>query len=452
MEKLRGMGMIVGVVFVMLSTVGCKKEVILDPKNEIITDTVTKASSVVRHVIQVQNPGDNKDIQPSILTAVNKAVDGDTIMLPGGNFVFSGTITISKCVSIQGKGIAKTVLYRSETVADASLTGPIFNFVINRDTASHLIISGITFKSKKPADLNNLNGSLAIDQGIQIKNAVDFIITNCRFENFGFAGITIYHKDNLARGLICNNQFYHNFKGDHRGYGFGVDIEGGNSTWIPVVNFGTNNFIYIEENTFDYHFQAINGNTGALFVARYNKINNNWIDAAINMHEAYKPGTFPCRAAEIYYNTINATKFGNGSSKSLDIVPGHSKDELFVVAISPKGGDALIYNDTISGYQYAIHVTAFPKYFNDINYPVHYNLGYKSGVKYGIDDLGVSKDRGDGDGFFWNNTLVTYQGYIPKLFVNWQPTWLKEERDYHFSAKPGYVPYTYPHPLKSRIK
>jgi parallel beta-helix repeat protein len=408
-------------------------------------------------IIYVQNPGNDQEISGLVQNSVNIAQDGDLIILPSGTFKFSAlSMHIYKNVSIKGQGINTTVLYRPETMLDADLYFKYFFYWnTGSDASSNVVVSGITFKSKLPADWTDQNGSLAIDAALNLWNLVDFVVTDCSFENFGFAAINVEHKNDLARGVICNNQFYHNYKGSHHGYGFGVCISGdgkgtGSTTWVSNPGLGTNNFIFVEDNYFYEHFQAINGGKASLFVARYNTIESNWIDVGINMHESYGDVP-PARAAEIYNNIVNASKFAN-NYPNVPIAPGYPIYDQFVVAISPKGGDALVYNNRVSGYQNCLHAAAFPSAYGDVSYPVHYDLGYNSGLVYGSGDTGYAADHGDGDGFFWNNTLDTYQGYTPALLANWTtvqtPIWLVEDRDYHFVAKPGYSAYTYPHPSR----
>ena len=49
--------------------------------------------------IQVASPGNDKDIQPAVQTAVNGAVNGDIIVLPAGQFIVNKSIVITKFIS-----------------------------------------------------------------------------------------------------------------------------------------------------------------------------------------------------------------------------------------------------------------------------------------------------------------------------------------------------------------
>src|SRR5688572_16652525 len=126
--------------------------------------------------IQIINPGNNKDIQPAIVTALGTAADGDIIALPSGTFVFNKNVVITKFVSFKGAGIGKTILYRPKSITDNVLSGStcdgMLKFNINKNTSSNIAITDITFKSKYPSLIVGDTGSLAADFGIKIINCV----------------------------------------------------------------------------------------------------------------------------------------------------------------------------------------------------------------------------------------------------------------------------------------
>ena len=413
--------------------------------------------------IYVENPGENNDIQPGILKAYNLANEGDIIVLPEGKFSYSNSLEFTKLVSLIGAGKDKTILYRPESTSDSSLLNKyFFRWKIERDSSSHLVISDFTLKSKISAGNDNLGGSLATDYGIIINQAVDFVITDCRFEYFGFAAVSIRHKDLLARGLIYNNQFYHNYKGDGLGLGYGVVVYGENNQWAEVPKFGSENFIFIEDNYFEAHRHAIAGGGCGLYVARYNTIKNNFVSHAIDMHEARSTtgnNAYATRATEIYNNTLSNDTYLDNVPVS-DNPPWHDAgngrtggNALSSHAIGIRGGEVLIFNNQISYYKYAIVFSAiYHSETGDQNvYPLKTQIGYRSAISFGINDTGTDAAHGDGDAYIWNNNLKAYgPENVPynTLFRNSNTEMLQENRDYHFTEKPGYMPYTYPHPLR----
>lgn len=414
--------------------------------------------------IQVQNPGSNTDIQPNIMIALSNAVNGDIISIPTGTFVLNKNITVTKFISFKGGGIGKTILYRSETVSDNTLFNDnawlaMFKFDINKVTPSNITITDITFKSKKPGIKVGDGLSLAADIGIKITNCINFVIARCRFENFGNAAIYVNHADTIASGLICKNEFYHNSKGfDGLGLGYGVVIYGANKQWVSNPKFGSKNFIFIEDNTFDFHRHAIAAGGCALYVARYNTITNNIISEfattqAIDAHEA-RGGTlgnsnyFSTRAIEAYNNNITNTTFHDGTP----IVPGQNVSKLIERAIAIRGGEALIYSNTIKGYRFGggLDIATFPW---GTSYPLPYSTGYLSGLALGTGHSGTNTIEGDGDVFYWGNNFTPYDNSKNSIdFYNYNQPYYVFERDYHLRAKPGYMAYKYPHPLQSIVR
>jgi hypothetical protein len=413
--------------------------------------------------IQVASPGADKDIQPAIQTAVSGAVNGDIIELPAGQFIINKSVVVTKFISIKGQGIGQTILYRSESTPDATLSNDgnwrgIFRYNINSSVSSGIIISGITFKSKKPSLKTGDGLSVAADIGIEMSKCIDFVITNCRFEYFGNGAVSVLHDDNIASGLIYKNEFVHNCKGyDALGLGYGVVVYGTNTKWIDDPKFGSGNFIFIEDNMFDYHRHSVAAGGCALYVFRYNLVKNNVAGNcahAIDAHEARLESGYnyySTRAIEVYNNTLTNTLFRDGTSNTPDgtpIVAGKSPGWLTECAIRTRGGEALIHDNSIQGYRFGVGLVT-PKLSS--TYPSPYQQGYTSGVKYGTSHTGVDSDKASGDVYIWNDSYTSYAPGNTQCvyFYNYTPDFIVKERDYHLYAKAGYTAYTYPHPLRN---
>jgi hypothetical protein len=407
------------------------------------------------HIISVGNPGQHEDIQPGIEKALLQAANGDELLLPEGEFEFKKSVTITRLVSLRGAGMNKTVLYRPETIPDSVLSqsnaDSFFIFDLSQANPSNIHISDMTLRSKNPRRNEEAGGSMAPDFGIRMICCLDFVITRCHFENFGKAAISVQHEDSLARGVISRNEFYNNVKGpDGLGLGYGVLIYGKNNKWIYRVNFGSDNFIFVEDNHFRYQRHAIAAAGCGLYVFRYNKVEENRIGAksgqAIDAHEGREipgPNYFSTRAMEIYNNTVINTTFKDGSP----IVAGSSAKRLVENAILIRGGEALIHDNSIAGYRFATGIINFvvkgPQ-----KYPIQSQIGYLSGLQYGETHSGTDSLKGNGDLFIWNNQFTRYSGSdSSSAFYNYQPDYFKENRDYHFCPKPGYKTFPYPHPL-----
>lgn len=405
--------------------------------------------------IVVGSPGNHNDIQPAIQNAVDEALDGDRVILPEGEFVINASVQITKFISFLGKGLKKTILYRSEAVPDSVFSQRdwryIFFFNIQNDKPSNILVSGICFRGKKPAVAFRGAGSRASTIGVRMFECVDFVIENCRFEYFGNAGISVRHKDTLARGLIRKNEFYYNAR---FGLGYGVVITSSGKQWVDDPQFGSSNFIFIEDNVFDYHRHSVASSGCALFVVRYNKILNNIAASgghAIDMHEA-RPGNgdaFGTRAMEAYNNIlINNTYLNN-----IPIQKENRQDtanKLETAGFGVRNGDALVYNNTVKGYRYAVRLSNWYLGNTQQPYPVVYGPGYKSGKQFGPDHSGSIPPQSDGDVFIWDNKnspLPDDAADSQASFSNEKPEWWKEGRDYHLAPKPRYKPYPYPYPV-----
>jgi hypothetical protein len=328
----------------------------------------------------------------------------------------------------------------------------MINYDIKKDVSGNIVISDIGFRSRKPMVVEGEGGSSAPSEGVRMVQCLDFLIERCRFEYFANAGITVIHKDSLARGLIRNNEFYYNAGA---GLGYGVVIYGTNMQWVADPKFGTSNFIFIEDNVFDFHRHSIAAGGGGLYVFRYNTVLNNIAASgghAIDTHEARgKP--FGTRAVEIYNNKLlnttytDSTRIVNGIKKS----PSGASLETAGVAI--RNGDAVVFNNEVKGYTYAVSMSNWFLRRTTQPYPVLYGPGYLSGLASGPEHSGINAPASDGDSFFWNNTntpFISGPDDSSSVFHNFQPDWWKEGRDYHLVRKPGYTPYPYPYPIKKK--
>jgi hypothetical protein len=414
--------------------------------------------------IKVTSPGNDVNIQPAIQAAVISAVNGDVIELPAGQFIVNSNVLITKFISFKGAGLGKTILYRSEAAPDDLLsTGVnwrgIFRFNINSTLKSGIVVSDITFKSKKPSVVSGDGLSVAADIGIEMVNCVDFVITRCRFENFGNGAVSVMHDDSIVGGLIFKNEFYHNVKGyDGLGLGYGIVIYGANRKWIASPRFGSSNFIFVEDNVFDYHRHSIAAGGCGLYVFRHNTVKNNVAANtahAIDAHEASLAAGdnyYSTRAIEVYNNDIVNTTFRDGTGNVANgtvITAGKSVTLLVECAIRPRGGEAVIHDNYIEGYRFGVGL------INTLatKYPSSYQQGYLSGLKYGDTHTGVDGDKGNGDIFIWNDNFKLYDIRTNQnvYFYNYSPDYIKSDRDYHLFAKANYNTYTYPHPLSNLV-
>lgn len=423
-------------------------------------------SSSFANIINVPSPGNNNDIQPKLQELADSAFSGDILVLPAGTFILNKSVVIRRFISIKGQGMSSTILYRSSSTPDNTLSNDpdwsgMFRFEINSSASSNITISDMYLKSKQPSVVDGDGLSRAADIGIKMLRCVDFVITRCRFDYFGNGAVSVYHDDVLARGLIFKNEFHHNVKGaDGLGLGYGVVIYGTNQQWVSNPQFGSSNFIFVEDNLFDYHRHSIAAGGGGLYVFRYNTVNNNVAantSHAIDAHSANLSGFenfYSTRAIEVYNNRIINTWFKDDSpahahANGMPIEPGHSVSWLVEACIRPRGGEALVHHNYIKGFRFGVGPIAEGTL--DSQYPDRYQVGYLSGTQYGSSHTGTYQSRGEGDLFIWVDTFDLYDinSSDNVYFYNYSPNNIVWERDYHVYSKAGYTPYTYPHPLRS---
>ena len=418
---------------------------------------------IAGNIIMVTNPGNGNDIQPNLQAAVNSAAAGDVVVVPTGQFVVNKKVVITKFISIKGQGLTKTILYRSESVSDSILMTSawtqILQFNINSNTSSHIVVSGICFKSKKPSMVSGDGLSLAADRGVEFNKCFNFVVTACWFENFGNGAVAIQHDDSIVSGLVYKNQFIHNVKGyDGLGLGYGVVIYGQNAKWLSSPRFGTSNFIFVEDNYFEYHRHAIAAGGCALYVFRHNYVYNNTAgntSHAIDAHEARLTNGenyYSTRAIEVYQDSVVNTQFADGTSNTPNgtkIIPGKSVTWLIECGVKIRGGEALIHDNYIEGFRFGVGLVADGVLSG--TYPIPYQQGYLSAKRFGANHSGVSLGRDAGDNFIWNNKFKIYDSTSTNntFFYNYSSTTLlKNNRDYHLNAPVDTTIYTYPHPLR----
>lgn len=235
--------------------------------------------------------------QADVAAAVLSAVNGDKVVIPVGSATWTTALSIQKAITLQGAGIGLTV------ITNGLPTNTTTNFVtLGCFPGKTSRITGIEFKENgtHPSIYNiiifggnNLTGS---------KVRID----HCKFTLGEFAiGV------NGQLGVIDHNEFidlttsiylFHatwNQTGGGQAYGYG--------SLADSSHFGTDKFMFIEDNSFTTPGSAetavIDSNTGARWVFRYNTVTNGHCEA-----HAGGGGFCGTRAGEIYNNT-----FINGS-------------------------------------------------------------------------------------------------------------------------------------------
>ena len=346
--------------------------------------------------------------------AIDSAQKGDTVFVPAGRFSFEGSVLAPDGIYIKGAGRDRTFLIKDDDTSN-------FMIMVDSKTGLPFKFSDITLQGRLDA-LQGSNRTTAVttitDGGLYIRGAAtDFQIFNSRFTKFLRAGIELQgdagSKWGEQRGVIYNNEFIDNW---YVYLGYGVAIDGSASTWTKPVVLGTANAVFVEDNFFDRNRHCVTATNGANYVARYNTVKDNYQDSqsfdAHGLSPYWPRGT---RSVEIYGNTVN-----------------NSNRRWAGAGI--RGGSGVIWGNTWNGVSQGVvlYLESPPPSNPLTTYPALDQIGNPDAL------------------YIWNN--VSSGGSVHK-FPTSDPQgidyWLRSGRDYFTTAKPGYTPYAYPHPLRA---
>lgn len=375
--------------------------------------------------------------------AVNAAADGDTVVIPGGTCTWGSTLTINKILTLQGAGPNSTII-----VDGVSKAGyPNVPYVLYWETKAGGIsrITGIGFEGGSASDPNN-SGMLRI-----VGSSHTFRFDHSRVKTTQTSGLHI-------RGNVLGVVDHVTFDLNNWKYGIYVHLENwkgigdfGDSAWADDHYIGTDKAVFIEDSTFagSGNQIAIDGWSGSRVVFRRNKLTN----AAWENHGTETGGRWRSqRTFEVYDNTFTWTNMSWASM------------------IGIRGGTGVVFNNTgtYSGSAYTnvmADLTALrhsdPSRIYDpwrlcngsnvwdgnsqsSGYPCLDQPGRGKGkllANFSPTPVGYPQQALE-PVYGWNNTL---NGSLSK--VKSAAGVVQEGRDFFNFPMPGYVPFTYPHPL-----
>ena len=285
--------------------------------------------------------------QSDVLAAISSTNTGDTVSIPAGNCTWSTTVTIpnEKKLAIQGAGKDSTVITMS----------PVGTAVALNSSGSRL--TGIGF----------IDGKITT-------NGYDFRIDHCAI-TLTTAGTGIYATPSItgmtiAKGVIDNN-ILTNAGVTAGGTLYSLnDGEVQHQLWANDLNLGTDEAVYIEDNTFykSGFGNYIDSNYGGRYVFRYNTT------SGVGYLEAHSSqnNNRATRKWEIYGNIINAT---NNSYAPLRI----------------RGGTGVIFLNSVIGLW-----TTNKVLFDTV----------RNSTSYVADDNITGNGRCDGDNVWDGNTVA----------------------------------------------
>lgn len=258
-------------------------------------------------------------------TAVTASSDGDTVTIPAGTATWTSGITLAKAITLQGAGVGQTII-RDGIASD---------YIINCSLVANLNtrITGIEFNdngSGSPAGAPRFRMS-----GTSIDNR-RLRVDNCKFDGLVGPAFVFY----TVLGVVDHNTFIGKASGVavwvgeivNTSWGYTQDTTAfGDGAWVEADNFGTDKFLFFENNFMTNRYSTglamIDGHSGARYVVRSNIIHNGSLDMHANEANRTRGG----RAYEFYWNTFT----GNDTKST---------------AIYMRGGVGVVYSNTISGW------------------------------------------------------------------------------------------------------
>lgn len=361
--------------------------------------------------------------QSAVQSAVNSANDGDRVVVPSGTCTWSSAVTIAnKTIIFQGSGSGA-----GGTKIVHSGGGHTLVSVSAGSKKGRMEISGFWFAGGSSNYWNGTAMQLYGPEGWK----------NLRVHHNVFDGNNPWSikGSSSTHGLIDNNTF--------KGNAYGIMLYGkGKADWAEPLTLGTADFFFVEGNSFEFNdFYGATGvpvmdmDSGGRQVFRYNTVRHGMWET----HDKARSGLVSANAFELYKNTFTAT---SNKWKAFDV----------------SAGTGVIWGNTITG-DYSVPIGAMDyKSFDprsvrkcDGTDPADQNVPGESGwrCQYQIGTMGEGASAYSYPLYTWSNTK---NGSTVGMQCTDGCNHLKSGRDYinnGTTAKPGYTPYQYPHPLQT---
>jgi hypothetical protein len=386
----------------------------------------------------------------AVSAAVAQASDGQKICVPAGSSSWDSTLTIDKAIRLEGAGIGQTVITDDDTQS--------YLIEITEAAAGSAKVSGFEF---------------AVGTGPANPSPACFI--KVHYADGGKPVLIAANKFSLVsetnalcfetnRGVISSNVFVGTVEGGNclnNAAALRQKAAGLAASWTSPPTYGMDDAngdqnLYFETNTATDVLEGVDVDDNARIVFRY----NNWTDSVILHHGADTSGSGG-RYSEIYNNVfafdttvkcapdlptnVNAFIFNRGGTMLIhdNVIPpissqawGQKSEVSFIVE-----------NLRRNAGNYACWTGGYPS-------PHQPGWGYSTGGTQ-AGTSGVFQDLEPI--YLWNNTgggnydSPGVPDYSPNECGASAPssaTYVQENREYYLDTpKPGYTPYTYPHPL-----
>ncbi|MCK4233683.1 T9SS type A sorting domain-containing protein [candidate division WOR-3 bacterium] len=356
--------------------------------------------------------------QIDVQAAIDTASDGDTVVVPAESCTWTSGAENSPSVSISGKAI---------TLQGAGMNNTIITD--GTDTRSRQVPLSVSGTEGKPCRVTGFTfiGPGSSDSEAEIKvSGKDWRIDHCKFNNSGeIRAIKAWGNGVIDHCTIVDSKQ-------------GVAVLGdGDASWEAPLTLGSADAVYIEDCTFDYdgpYDGALDAYGGARYVFRYNTV----LNTHAGHHGRDTGGYRSVHSFEYYENTF--TKIGGTGQRGLFF----------------RGGTGVVFNNTWTSDGAGWQSYGCIQVSNYCSCPEQLSCGWEPCTEYPcIDQIGRSTDSDNDDIqdleplYEWNNTNNGEdQDICIHNVCSSMGEHIQENRDYYNDTqRPGYSPYTYPHPL-----
>jgi hypothetical protein len=375
---------------------------------------------VSSHPVHANTVNANSCAGTDVQNAINSAVSGDTVLVPGGSCTWSSKVTIpgSKGITLNGQGIA-------------TITG---HLEVTANSAASTFITGFTWVSGGNCGVAN---AISIHTTFAPPSQTFRVYSNTFSEN---SNGTLFCVDGNGPGLFDHNTISIGSSGGATEVIHNLGVTAGG--WTTDVTPGSSNMFFVEDNTFTFtptgnpaFFQgtsAIQSYSGARTVVRHNNIHMMQVDQHGTCGMVY------ARWWEIYENTF-FTDVANANQSNY---------------MALRGGSGVAFNNHHQGTNLAPGVVELTEDCTTGTYPLSNQIGrgdsqdYSPVYIWGNDaDMTVSSgnatDVQSGRDYFTSASQ-------PASLVVCETAANKGTAEGGPGSCPGtynYAPYTYPHPV-----
>jgi len=428
-------------------------------------NTTTKSVSVTtssKRVITAASPA-LADVQ----AAIAQANPGDTVVVPNGSTTWNQQLVINKGIILKAAtkgGVTITMGFEGQNFKDSNY---LIKYEPSNPSANEPFrISGFKFDGNHKGE------------GITLKNTTTTAINRIRIDNNEFSNwqtdvaARVINIEGTVYGVADNNIFYNDDSSTYRAFSF-YSYYGGQDAWKYLTyDHGTADNFYFEDNIIYTKNVIATDGAGGRYAFRHNNIILNQppgtlmlylLDAHGNMGEG---GNWGQMGVEFYENDIELNSNG-------------------IVFIDIRGGKGLIYNNRVTNMASTPAYQVREEYYDWLNPPaknlisgqpqyvsecyffnqtnngnkIYPRLSISQTLDYGGGEgivpredvhVFIEKSSFDGSSGVGVGTLSQRPASCTKEGVAWWATDEKKLYRWHNGKwELYYIPYTYPHPLRT---